>query len=92
MCLICMLGTRFAYIHLRDRQRNGDRHMEMSSITSETSIHIDNNLFHAVLCHRCGTKIYPASLMDAHLDRHQVKDMYLEGELKKLQYAMGRMR
>ena len=30
--------------------------------------------------------------LDAHMDRHQIKDLYLEGELKRLQYAMGRMR
>jgi len=26
------------------------------------------------------------------MDRHQLKDMFLESELKKLQYAMNRMR
>ena len=63
-----------------------------TSATSETAINFDNNIFHAVLCHRCGTKIYPAQEMEAHLDRHVIKDMFLEGELKKLQYSMGRMR
>jgi len=66
--------------------------MELSITTSESAINFDNYVFHAALCHRCGTKIYPASQMEAHLDRHQVKDMFLEGELKKLQYSMGRMR
>ncbi len=63
-----------------------------TSATSETAINFDSNIFHAVLCHRCGTKIYPAQQMEAHLDRHVIKDMFLEGELKKLQYSMGRMR
>jgi predicted nucleic-acid-binding Zn-ribbon protein len=65
--------------------------MEMID-SSDSAIKIDNNTLHAALCHRCGTKIYPASQMEAHLDRHQVKDMFLEGELKKLQYSMNRMR
>lgn len=65
--------------------------MEMLD-TSETAINFDNNVLHAALCHRCGTKIYPASEMEGHMDRHQVKDMFLEGELKKLQYSMNRMR
>jgi hypothetical protein len=60
--------------------------------TNEAAIKFDNNVLHAALCHRCGTKIYPASELEAHLDRHQVKDMFLEGELKKLQYSMNRMR
>jgi hypothetical protein len=66
--------------------------MDLSIPASEAAINFDNNVFHAALCHRCGTKIYPANEIEAHLDRHQVKDMFLEGELKKLQYSMGRMR
>ncbi len=66
--------------------------MELATCTSESAINFDNNVFNAALCHRCGTKIYPANQIDAHLDRHQLKDMFLEGELKKLQYSMGRMR
>lgn len=66
--------------------------MELATSTSESAINFDNNVFNAALCHRCGTKIYPANQIDAHLDRHQLKDMFLEGELKKLQYSMGRMR
>ena len=48
--------------------------------------------FQAVVCHRCGAKMFPPELLEAHMDRHQLKDMYLQGELKKLQYAMNRMR
>jgi hypothetical protein len=66
--------------------------MELSMSSSESAINFDNNVLEAALCHRCGTKIYPVQHMEAHLDRHVLKDMYLEGELKKLQYAMGRMR
>jgi hypothetical protein len=62
-------------------------------ITSEFSdIHYDNGIYHAAICQRCGTKIYPAELLEGHMDRHQIKDLYLEGELKKLQFVMERMR
>jgi hypothetical protein len=36
--------------------------------------------------------MFPAELLEAHMDRHQLKDMFLESELKKLQYSMNRMR
>jgi hypothetical protein len=60
--------------------------------TSESHIHFHDATLNAAVCQRCGVKIYPATLLDAHMDRHQIKDWYLEGELKRLQYAMGRMR
>jgi hypothetical protein len=66
--------------------------METPSGTEYSDIHYDNGIYHAVVCHRCGAKMYPAELLDAHMDRHQLKDLFLEGELRKLQYAMGRMR
>lgn len=52
----------------------------------------DKNTFRAAVCHRCGAKMFPAELLEAHMDRHELKDMYLQGELKKLQYSMNRMR
>ena len=62
-------------------------------ISSEFSdIHYDNGTYHAVVCPRCSTKIYPVDLLEAHMDRHQIKDLYLEGELKRLQFVMERMR
>ena len=73
-------------------ETNATSETSATSATSETAINFDSNIFHAVLCHRCGTKIYPAQQMEAHLDRHVIKDMFLEGELKNLQYSMGRMR
>jgi len=66
--------------------------METPSAIEYSDIHFDNGIYHAAVCHRCGAKMYPAELLDAHMDRHQLKDLYLEGELRKLQYAMGRMR
>jgi hypothetical protein len=66
--------------------------MESEIVNELSDIHFDNATYHAAVCQRCGTKIYPAGLLDAHMDRHQLKDLYIEGELKRLQYAMGRMR
>ncbi len=66
--------------------------MENLENAGNSNIHVNDVVYQAAVCHRCGTKIYPIELLDAHLDRHQVKDLYLEGELKRLQYAMGRMR
>lgn len=66
--------------------------METVENTEHSNIQFDDVVYEAAVCHRCGTKIYPIELLDAHMDRHQVKDLYLEGELKRLQYAMGRMR
>ena len=66
--------------------------MEEPTNTELSAIQYDNEIYQAAICHRCGTKIHPAHMLEAHLDRHQLKDLYLEGELKRLQYAMGRMR
>jgi len=55
-------------------------------------IQYENTTYQAAVCHRCGAKMFPAELLEAHMDRHQLKDMFLESELKKLQYAMNRMR
>jgi hypothetical protein len=66
--------------------------METVPSSEISNIHYDDAVYHAAVCHRCGTKIYPVALLEAHLDRHQLKDLYLEGELKKLQFAMARMR
>jgi hypothetical protein len=66
--------------------------METSIASEFSDIQCDNETYHAAVCHRCGSKIYPAELLEPHLDRHQIKDLYIEGELKRLQFAMGRMR
>ena len=65
-------------------------------VTHEVSavydIHYENATYQAAVCHRCGAKMFPAELLEAHMDRHELKDMYLQSELKKLQYSMNRMR
>jgi len=66
--------------------------METVESSDRSNIQFHDVSYDAAVCRRCSAKIYPAELLEAHLDRHQVKDLYLEGELKRLQYAMGRMR
>jgi hypothetical protein len=66
--------------------------MEAIASSDNYEIRHENATYQAVVCHRCSAKMFPAELLEAHMDRHQLKDMYLEGELKKLQYAMNRMR
>jgi ribosomal protein S27AE len=67
---------------------------QMESAINETSysIRYEKETFHAAVCQRCGARMFPAELLEAHMDRHELKDMYLQGELKKLQFAMNRMR
>ncbi|HWO43122.1 MAG TPA: hypothetical protein VNO43_15075 [Candidatus Eisenbacteria bacterium] len=66
---------------------------ETSEIQVETAeIRVESLTYRAAVCPRCGTKFYPAETLDAHMDRHQLRDLFLEGELKKLQLAMGKMR
>jgi ribosomal protein S27AE len=66
--------------------------MESAASHEFSDIQYEKATFHAAVCHRCGAKMFPAELLEAHMDRHELKDMYLQGELKKLQYAMNRMR
>jgi hypothetical protein len=66
--------------------------MEPAISNDYHAIQFENETFNAVRCHRCGAKMFPADLLEAHMDRHELKDMYIQGELKKLQYAMNRMR
>jgi hypothetical protein len=66
--------------------------METPTPVEFTDICYENGTYQAAVCQRCGAKMYPAELLEAHMDRHQLKDLFLEGELKKLQYAMARMR
>jgi ribosomal protein S27AE len=66
--------------------------MESSINESSYSIQYEKETFNAAVCNRCGARMFPAELLEAHMDRHELKDMYLQGELKKLQFAMNRMR
>jgi len=66
----------------------------MESATSDNyyAIRYEKETFHAAVCQRCGARMFPTELLEAHMDRHELKDMYLQGELKKLQFSMNRMR
>ena len=66
--------------------------MESMISASSYAIHYENDTFHAVVCSRCGAKMFPVDLLEAQMDRHELKDIYLQSELKKLQYSMNRMR
>ena len=66
--------------------------MESAIAQEYYDIEHDKHTFRAAVCLRCGAKMFPAELLEAHMDRHELKDMYLQGELKKLQYSMNRMR
>ena len=66
--------------------------MESAMSNNQSDIRYEKETFHAAVCHRCGARMFPVELLEAHMDRHELKDMYLQGELKKLQFAMNRMR
>jgi hypothetical protein len=56
------------------------------------TILIGNKILPAVKCETCGAKIYPRSLLQPHLTRHQQKQRWFMKELRELQYTMARMR
>jgi hypothetical protein len=56
------------------------------------TINRDDISYQAAVCERCGVKVFPVELLDAHLDKHALKDLYFEGELQKLKWSMARMR
>ena len=66
---------------------------DMRSGSSDTkTISIDQTDLRAAKCERCGTKIYPASLLDAHIERHEQRERWLNAELRKLQHTFSHMR
>lgn len=67
--------------------------METAIINSDSyAIRFEAEIFNAAVCARCGAKMFPTELLEAHMDRHELKDLFLQSELKKLQFAMNRMR
>jgi uncharacterized OB-fold protein len=63
-----------------------------SASTESKIISFDQNDFRAAKCEKCGGKIYPASLLEAHLARHAQRERWLHDELRKLQYTFSHMR
>jgi ribosomal protein S27AE len=66
--------------------------MEAVANVDSYDIQFEKETFRASICNRCGARMFPAELLEAHMDRHELKDLYLQSELKKLQFAMNRMR
>ena len=66
--------------------------MESLNSTDSPDIQFEKETFRAAVCNRCGARMFPAELLEAHMDRHELKDLFLQSELKKLQFAMNRMR
>ena len=65
--------------------------MQSGSPNSRT-ISFDQNDFRAAKCEKCGTKIYPASLLEAHVLRHEQRDRWFSEELRKLKHTFSHMR
>lgn len=66
--------------------------MDASISNLFTEIHVEKEIIRAAMCQRCGAKIHPPKLLRLHLHYHQAKDLFVAGELKKLQAAMGKMK
>ena len=65
--------------------------MQTTTENNSKTILIENQMLPAAECKKCGAKIYPRSLLQPHITRHQRRQRYLK-ELRKLQYTMARMR
>jgi hypothetical protein len=78
-------------LFVMSRPNNSEEKMRSGASTSRT-ISFEQNDFRAAKCAKCGTKIYPASLLDAHVVRHKKRDRRFNDELKKLQQTFSHMR
>ena len=66
--------------------------MAQSLQRDSDSILIENETLEAAKCKECGAKIYPRSLLETHLMRHERRHRWFMTELKKLRFTMVRMR
>jgi hypothetical protein len=82
--LLAPLGLQF-----KDRRR---RNMQTTTENNSKTILIENQMLLAAECKKCGAKIYPRSLLQSHITRHQRRQRWFAKELRKLQYTMARMR
>ena len=66
----------------------------MQTIAQDNSkaILIEDKALPAAKCEECGAKMYPRSLLQPHLTRHQRRQRWFMKELRKLQYTMAHMR
>jgi hypothetical protein len=66
--------------------------MQANAGSDSKTILIENQSLPAAKCEECGAKIYPRSLLQPHLTRHQRRQRWFIKELRKLQYTIARMR
>jgi hypothetical protein len=66
--------------------------MQTTAQDNSQAILIEDKALPAAKCEECGAKIYPRSLLQPHLTRHQRRQRWFMKELRKLQYTMARMR
>ena len=66
--------------------------MTAASRKSAKIIALETTTLEAAKCDKCGAKIYPESLLGAHLIRHQARRRWFDAEIKKLQFTLSHMR
>jgi hypothetical protein len=66
--------------------------MQTTPQDNSKTILIADKTFQAAKCEKCGAKMYPRSLLQPHLTRHQRRHDWFMKELRKLQYTMAHMR
>jgi len=66
--------------------------MQTTAPDNSQAILIEDKALPAAKCEECGAKMYPRSLLQPHLTRHQRRQRWFMKELRKLQYTMARMR
>jgi hypothetical protein len=66
--------------------------MQTTAEDNSRAILIEDKTLPAAKCEKCGAKIYPRSLLQPHLTRHQRRQRWFIKELRKLQYIMAHMR
>jgi uncharacterized OB-fold protein len=66
--------------------------MQATAQDDTKAILVEDQALPAAKCEECGAKIYPRSLLEPHVTRHQRRQRWFVKELKKLQYTMAHMR
>lgn len=66
--------------------------METDTQNNAKVISIDQRTLRAAKCEKCGAKMYPTSLLEPHLTRHERRQHWFNTELRKLQYTFSHMR
>ena len=48
--------------------------------------------FAAIICPHCGGKVWPATALEGHLDRHEMRRLLIASQLLPLQRTLKRLR